>query len=510
MIRRKLLKLFFLLQVESSVKVNIQLRRPSDNITSEPLPFEFLPVDSGRLFWSKKLKGNYGVFSNILAANTALMTMSVQAKHGQVVKTHVANNERKDVVEVEPVSAEVKPMETDNSDDYAQIQKPDSDDVMIIGEKHPLQTVQVTDVGPAIDVGSVYSEVNGNAFMTDDDLSQGETCKSVNELLSQVDDFTCIYSENQSVFERTLPRTQEQDIYIDKNKNVLENTSVPCPGFETEMQIETKDRHTPVGLIDDTYESQTYSSFQLAMKNPILIDIHFEDTCLDSSPPRIVESVKREVPPADSKLPPLPPKRQRKLKPDDYGTVPPLPPRSPQLMPRSTEISQSQSVPKIEPPPQQQPSLQPQPAPPPVPQPQQQQSQSISAQPSLVNVSQPSPEKATTTKTPSPTKSSKPNIFQKLFSRKSSKNLKNEKRTISEPCINADIIAPPSSPPASMQTNEPYDLTEAEHYALYTDMAPQATVSECDDFSLCYSPVGEGFVERQQPVEAGGDSGRKQ
>ncbi|PNF18473.1 hypothetical protein B7P43_G09011 [Cryptotermes secundus] len=35
-----------LLEVEAPVKVNIQLRRPSDGATSEPLPFEYLPLDS--------------------------------------------------------------------------------------------------------------------------------------------------------------------------------------------------------------------------------------------------------------------------------------------------------------------------------------------------------------------------------------------------------------------------------------------------------------------------------
>ncbi|XP_021925481.1 transcription factor p65-like isoform X4 [Zootermopsis nevadensis] len=34
------------LEVEAPIKVNIQLRRPSDGATSEPLPFEYLPLDS--------------------------------------------------------------------------------------------------------------------------------------------------------------------------------------------------------------------------------------------------------------------------------------------------------------------------------------------------------------------------------------------------------------------------------------------------------------------------------
>lgn len=36
------------LEVTEPVKVYIQLRRPSDGATSEPLPFELLPLDSGK------------------------------------------------------------------------------------------------------------------------------------------------------------------------------------------------------------------------------------------------------------------------------------------------------------------------------------------------------------------------------------------------------------------------------------------------------------------------------
>ncbi|XP_046387413.1 proto-oncogene c-Rel-like isoform X2 [Ischnura elegans] len=42
------------LEVESSVKVCIQLRRPSDGATSEPLPFEFIPLDSDPIVLKRK------------------------------------------------------------------------------------------------------------------------------------------------------------------------------------------------------------------------------------------------------------------------------------------------------------------------------------------------------------------------------------------------------------------------------------------------------------------------
>lgn len=45
--------------------------RPSDSSTSEPRPFQYLPLDSGRPFTSfKRLKNNYGLFQRILGLDT--------------------------------------------------------------------------------------------------------------------------------------------------------------------------------------------------------------------------------------------------------------------------------------------------------------------------------------------------------------------------------------------------------------------------------------------------------
>jgi hypothetical protein len=52
--------------------VQLQLRRPSDGGVSAPRPFEFLPLDAGRAYWSaKRLKTNYHVFNQILSADQA-------------------------------------------------------------------------------------------------------------------------------------------------------------------------------------------------------------------------------------------------------------------------------------------------------------------------------------------------------------------------------------------------------------------------------------------------------
>lgn len=66
-----LLSLPSALQVENPVKVYVQLLRPSDKNTSEPRPFHYLPLDSGRPFTSfKRLKNNYGLFQRILGLDS--------------------------------------------------------------------------------------------------------------------------------------------------------------------------------------------------------------------------------------------------------------------------------------------------------------------------------------------------------------------------------------------------------------------------------------------------------
>lgn len=51
----------------------VQLVRPSDKATSEPRPFEYLPMDAGRPFSSfKRLRNNYGLFHRILGLDNSL------------------------------------------------------------------------------------------------------------------------------------------------------------------------------------------------------------------------------------------------------------------------------------------------------------------------------------------------------------------------------------------------------------------------------------------------------
>lgn len=52
-----------------------------------------------------------------------------------------------------------------------------------------------------------------------------------------------------------------------------------------------------------------------------------------------------------------------------------------------------------------------------------------------------------------------------------------------------------------VQLDPSVDLTEAEHYALYTSVAPNATSSEFDDGSQYYAPVNEGEILKPSELE---------
>ena len=69
------------------MRVQLQLRRPSDGAVSESRPFEFIPLDAGRAYWSaKRLKTNYSVFNQILSLDQAAQrqqgdTVPAELKH---------------------------------------------------------------------------------------------------------------------------------------------------------------------------------------------------------------------------------------------------------------------------------------------------------------------------------------------------------------------------------------------------------------------------------------------
>lgn len=504
------------------MQVYIQLRRPSDGATSEPLPFQMLPLGTGRpAFWSlrkafARKKADYNTFSKILSTETALLAnvtpkfprnidefnnndLNVKRSHDKIsalralnelynVKNHIdlCNGDLKAMINsaqnvdqiakstvLDYESNEVTINPESNAESKNEINKlytlddnnVKNDTFTVDYKEGIIETVPC--VKPDIqDNGTTASRnVDGSRNRSDwFDYSEigkwvqkGQAClkeksneeikntteggnKSLNEFLSQVAELDQIYADTHNKLIQTSTET---------NTNQM-------------MDV-------------DVCDNQTYTSLQMAMKNPIeLFDItddrKYEDVAVPRQDAEIpvtspTLAAKRDVTgEAEERLPPLPPKRIRKM--------PSMP-----LLPRP-----------------------------------------ISAQ-TLNDSSSEAPNKNLPSLPDTLPKHAKQGLFSKLFAKK------NKKDKCSVPSLSGDSDSSLNSlyslrnavqddmqsqlPRPSMTSvtgvkslkldgdeTPPYgiDLTEAEHYALYTTMAPHATASEFDEMSFYYSLVEGGKI----------------
>nr|WCL52335.1 dorsal-like protein [Gryllodes sigillatus] len=464
------------LDVPQPVDACIQLRRPSDGASSEPLPFQLLPLDSGRSWLRRKAKGDYTTFSSILASNTALLTGGAAMAVDSVDRTRpfLAMNPPPLLAQVPPVVS----ASTDRKMEPAKVVSgsgiPSAPVSGVVeskvseGEKPMTASVPSPEEMKQVEVVKIETVKVSNK---DENANNMNNSTSIEEVTMDQDSRKQNYDYADVQKEKSLPTDKFTENLLEqlKNEENLRNNDVTeaCQSIN-ELLSQVTGFESGLGVsdameVDDFYDDQTYSSLQLAMKNPIqllddLASEKYEDvmTVPYNAQSPLISIVpsgesplgnKRTPPPTpttpDSKLPPLPPKRFRK--------DPPAPPARPEAPPNKT--------------------LPPPPAP----------AQQADAAPKQSNKS--------------------PGIFSKLFSKKSSKSKKDStpRGSISEasqqPSQSATprgSISEPVSPPTTV------DLTEAEHYALYTDMAPKATASEFDESSFYYSPVEGGNIINPQ------------
>lgn len=442
------------LEVTEPVRVFIQLRRPSDGAASEPLPFEYVPLDSGRpAYWSFRRnlakKANYSLFNTILANDAQLL-----AKR-----------------------------QLQNSSAQAQV-------------KNVVETP--ADVAMVVETNNNYSEVN-KANKENEPKNSEE--KSFNELINQVAELDEIYSETQA---RLLNSNIDSD----------------------------KPRLAEVAQADSFDDARTYTSLQLAFKNPINIDLtaeKFDDVPLPPVAPPTIDvsnSNKRE---SDlEKLPPLPPKRAKKIETAITGST-----HSIQLSGKQAEnvlqtgsmqniravvtVGRSQSF-----------NL-------PRPRSQNELAVPVKKLPPTPSATLPNPKKRGFLSRLFGRKSKTPGASRESSAVPSKRNSFSSSKSLQVGATNASLgrsasnlstrsygdatsihiplkgtppgstenlsasqnLAPPSSVPPVEQNIDTVmclDLTEAEHYALYMAMAPHATQSEFDEFSCYYAPVEGGKI----------------
>lgn len=276
---------FRAIDISEPIRVKIQLRRPSDGATSDPLDFEFLPLNEGRRgYWSiqRELKKR--------SATTDLFQ--------QLLEDNDNNNDHKFKVQnVEQVNS--LPLQITQNTEVVVLDTPIDESEKLIGESRDDKTIHWLENAEFI-IDTNNNENNQNL------INQAEDDKALNDLLEQVAELDVIYQDHQ---------LRRENMMLENDLRCLDQ-SLP------------KDEQ--MDLDDNFDDTATYTSLQKAFKHPLNItdgppippkpgqynDGHTFELML---PPIVINpatpdimGIKRDVF-DDEKLPPLPPKRAKKV-----------------------------------------------------------------------------------------------------------------------------------------------------------------------------------------------------
>lgn len=362
----------------------IQLKRPSDGVTSEALPFEYVPLDSGRkrfldLRRNLKRKPDYDIFQEILGVESSIGSVEKPAAM-EVIDLNTPTDEEMQPKMQTIVSETTQSTLTDdpnneridNDDDDEESKRRSQQEIdTIIDEKmreleqqeqmSAMQQVveiintpetQPEPINPAVETSQ---ELNANEkinewIQSNEMQQQSEPAttgnnesedKTLSDLLEQVAELDEIYSEH----------VVRRDTYNNTLLNELNGIDACVPEQNTGLV----DGGQTAMEVDDSFDdAATYSSLQIAFKNPVSIPM--EDIMPLTPPtsvqtdigecgnydavevksgstavvtPDVVQQPQTQTPPRpappkpvsphmhvtaveEEKLPPLPPKRLRK------------------------------------------------------------------------------------------------------------------------------------------------------------------------------------------------------
>ena len=467
------------------MNIFIQLRRPSDGATSEALPFQLLPLDSGRAsFWNLRKamakKGNYNTFSQILAADPTMMSASnvaVKSTPALLPPTTVPTQPSPEIVDLS--AAEQVPVPVASPDMPTEESKPQMSQMIVTSELLIAPNTQLSDavVNLRQNVEEAdYAEVHKWQKLRSTEarsetsnllpvgiINEGEEAShALNELINQVG-------------------AELDEFYADSKSRGLVEADL-CP-----IKMDLQD-FQDIDDFQDMYDDTSYSSLQLAMKNPIDLMDSYEQvlSTLPPSTPILLRTPcstptpsKRESP---EKVPPLPPKRAKKsplelqpppLPPAPVKSLPPPPP--PEVKsPKSTFFSKLFSK-KASPEKKKNPKM-----------------NSLSRGSSMRSPMRGTPVARANIGASMGNLSRFPDGEDSIFI-----SLRGSMDRDDAP-INQPVMTVADHENNNILLNDVNDvlsgLTEAEHLDLYTDMAPRATVSEFDEMSSYYSPVEGGRI----------------
>jgi c-Rel proto-oncogene protein len=468
-------------QVEQPVQVYIQLRRPSDGATSEPLHFQLLPLGLGRpgQLWS--LRKTFARKKAVceLAASLGRGAASEEAQPRPRFLENLGHLDGNGLEHADSPDEPLGPVVDLRSlrgrpEPESSSATPENDATLVPGRaaeepspgRAPEDWFDYTEVGRWVERSqrSTTNDVDHEALEKDLPSDKENGDKSLGELLNEVVELDRIYEDTHV---RLLLEKRQQ-----RHQELLAEEGLPLPGNGELPESEA-----------DVRDNQTYTSLQMAMRNPVWVrarrlgqketELALSGTVLPSP---IIAVTGEAAPP---RPPPLASRAKRDGNLESEDRLPPLPPKRIRKTPSMPALGQDLG----------------------------ERRRSGLAVP---HKNLPMPPNGGD----SLPKQQKPGLFSKLFFRKGKRDDREEtsgfSSTTSLPGLvktGSDQVAAklPSLGVATVSTKSlelqrnatpPYemDLTEAEHYALYTDMAPHATVSEFDEMSFYYSPVEGGKI----------------
>ncbi|CAG4949624.1 unnamed protein product [Colias eurytheme] len=456
------------------VQVYIQLKRTSDNARSNAVPFEYIPDYQGT---ARKPLPDLTALAHLLRKpdrNNNRTDTDTQTDTHTETHNDTHNNTHNEIHTI-----------TNNNTDIDIDTHTDTD----MHTDHNDTDTAVTSTSDELVVNDVTDTVHTNGILDNE--------KSLNDLLDQVAELDEIYSEN---------RTRLENVTI---LNDVDND------------------------VDDFNDAGTYTSLQLAFKNPVTIaePEPYEDVQVQTYRGPIIEFTQLKRDTDDERAPPLPPKRVRKTSTDAFKTS--------QTSVNSI-LKPGRQIPVTRNPPKSEMTMaRSEPALPPV------KKRSFfsrlfrrkekSPAPSVKSEGQKEIKSKPVGRSVSSVSGIRPSKFKSSISHTSLKDNasgtglsyadsithislhgdvdeKSSQNSLKRPASLAPI--PPTDggtilvaesvlaldASAFKKLQDDLDLTEAEHYALYMAVAPHATVSEFDETSCYYSPVdgNSGYLKHKR------------
>lgn len=312
------------------IKVKIQLKRPSDGATSEPLDFEMLPLNEGRRgFWNiqrelKKRSATTDLFQQLLEVDSdeQQQMQEMEEKKVQFINYDSISNHSSLKLQNEVVVLDT-PVE-DHKQNYGWNISNESSPKLQRKEEHSdedikqnygwnrsfdasVEVEQNEDIKPITTVddktmhwlehAEFIMDTNNNENNQNLMNQQSDDDKTLNDLLEQVAELDVIYQDHQ----------------MRKHEQQLENYDQVLPKCDEQL-MET-----------DFDDAATYSSLQKAFKHPIIFTNAppippkpgqiFDGTSFDLIlPPIVINPATPDIYLLEEeKLPPLPPKRAKKF-----------------------------------------------------------------------------------------------------------------------------------------------------------------------------------------------------